>query len=50
VPPLVAIRASTAPTSTVWPTSTTISCTTPAAGAGRSVSILSVEIETSDSS
>ncbi len=48
--PPVAIRASTTPTSTVAPTSTAISCTTPAAGDGTSVSILSVEIETIGSS
>ena len=37
-------RASTVPTSTVSPTATRISVTVPAAGAGTSVSILSVEI------
>ena len=40
----VAIRASTVPTSTVVPTSTTTSLSRPAAGEGTSVSILSVEI------
>ena len=45
VPPTrPAIRASTVPTSTVSPTGTRISATTPVAGAGTSVSILSVEI------
>ncbi len=43
-PPSRAIRASTTPTSTVSSTATRISATTPAAGAGTSVSILSVEI------
>jgi hypothetical protein len=41
----VAIRASTVPTSTVVPTSTSTSRTRPVAGASTSVSILSVEIE-----
>ena len=41
----VAIRAITVPTSTVSPTSTTISATRPDAGDSTSVSILSVEIE-----
>ena len=41
----VAIRASTVPTSTVVPTSTSTSCTRPVAGASTSVSILSVEID-----
>ncbi len=41
----VAIRAITVPTSTVSPTSTTISATRPVAGDSTSVSILSVEIE-----
>jgi hypothetical protein len=44
------MRASTLPTSTVSPTSTTISCSRPAAGASTSVSILSVEIDAITSS
>jgi hypothetical protein len=46
----VARRASTAPTSTVAPTSTTISSSRPAAGDGTSVSILSVEMSQMGSS
>src|SRR3954465_9690193 len=46
----VSIRASTTPTSTVLPTSTRISVTRPVAGAGTSVSTLSVEISTTVSS
>ena len=45
-PSPVAIRASTVPTSTVDSTGTRISATTPLAGDGTSVSILSVEIST----
>ena len=44
------IRARTVPTSTVAPSSTRISVTTPAAGEGTSVSTLSVEISSSVSS
>src|SRR5207248_3200361 len=47
---LVSIRASSVPTSTVVPTSTTISETRPLAGDGISVSTLSVEISTTISS
>src|SRR4051812_10000421 len=46
----VAMRARTVPTSTVVPTSMTISLTRPAAGDGTSVSILSVEMATIGSS
>src|SRR5580704_19585190 len=45
-PSPTAIRAITVPTSTVSPTGTMISATTPDAGDGTSVSILSVEIST----
>src|SRR3954462_5952496 len=43
-PAAPSIRASTVPTSTVWPTSTRISTTVPSPGDSTSVSILSVEI------
>src|SRR5881397_22847 len=46
----VSIRASTVPTSTVTPTSTASDTTRPLAGAGTSVSTLSVEISTIGSS
>src|SRR2546421_4215083 len=46
----VSIRASTVPTSTVLPTSTSTSSTRPEAGDGTSVSTLSVEISTIASS
>ncbi len=48
--PSGAITASTAPTSTVSPSWTRILATTPSAGLGISVSTLSVEISSSDSS
>src|SRR4051795_5432424 len=44
LPAAPSIRASTVPTSTVWPTSTRISTTVPSPGDSTSVSILSVEI------
>src|SRR5205807_4459712 len=47
---VVSMRASTVPTSTVVPTSTTISARRPLAGDGTSVSTLSVEISTTISS